>query len=442
VSAHLVAPRAGRLPRAAITRRPIRLVLQVAAVTSVISGVFAFVVAPIQGLFSGSLFDFYVYLGGAQAAAHHGDIYALFQQQLHDPGLAGFDYPPLVAWLLEPLTWLPVRVAAIVWLWSMLACTATAAVVLSRSVLPETWPRLELAAIATFAFVPATFNLRLGQMEPLIFLILVLALVAYTRGRRLTCGALIGVAASLKLAPLVLIVLLLRRRWWRAAIVSACTVAASTVIGVLALGTAPLVEYATHVMPAFARQDGWIYNQSLNGVVDRLADHSVLGIEPGLLLIGVATAALGLVVLGLSTLLTSAGERSRTTRGMEFSCGVMAMLLAGSITWYLHYVLLLIPLFAIVGYLAAGEARRPRSLAIAVAACLLCTGVAGALLSDAPFVNVLLAKHGSALWWPLLQLTSLPAISLLALFVVAVRSMGPPTILIAAGARPRRRARI
>jgi alpha-1,2-mannosyltransferase len=406
----------------------------VAALASLIAGFLTFVVAPLQDRFSGSLFDFHVYLDGARAAAHHADMYAVFLQQLQNPQLSGFDYPPVVAWLLEPLTWLPLRVSAIVWIWLMLACTAAGCVVLSRTVLPRSWPRLELAALATFVFAPATFNLRLGQMEPVVFLLLVGALVTWMRGRRLTCGVLIGLAASLKLAPLVLIVLLLRRRWWGAALATVATAAGTTIVGVLALGAGPIAEYITRVLPALARQDGWVYNQSLGGVVNRVADHAVLTIQPEVLLIAACSTALGIAVLAVAALLTRPGERSGPVRGMEFACGLLAMLLAGSITWYLHYVLLLIPLFVVAGYLAAGVARQPSRLGGTAFACLLITGIGGAFLADASFVNVLLSKQGSLLWWPFLQLTSLPALSVLALFAACAVSFRGPRRL-ALGAR-------
>src|SRR4029077_11686573 len=109
----------------------------------------------------------------------------------------------------------------------------------------------------------------------------------------------------------------------------------------------------------FAREDGWLYNQSLSGVVNRLADHSVLTIEPSILAVAAIGVALGGCVVAITAALTAVKERSSPARALEYACGVVAMLLVGSITWYLHFVLLLIPFFCAAGYLAAGEARRP-----------------------------------------------------------------------------------
>src|SRR4029077_19954342 len=209
----------------------------------------------------------------------------------------------------------------------MLPCTGAAAVILARAALPASWPRLSVAALATVCFVPATFNLRLGQMEPLVLLVLALAFVSYVRGHRVTCGVLIGVAASLKLAPLLLVILLLRRRWWHAAAATGATVAVSVASGVIALGASPLIEYVTRVMPAFARQDGWIYNQSVNGVLNRLADHSVLTVGTTLMPIAMLSLVFAAIVVAVAAGITRPGQRSSSMRGVEFACAVMAMLL-------------------------------------------------------------------------------------------------------------------
>src|SRR5438445_359849 len=83
------------------------------------------------------------------------------------------------------------------------ACTLTATVVICRTLLPPAWPRWEIAVLAGFAFIPSTAGLWFGQMEPVVLLLVALALREWMRGREVRCGALIGVAAALKLGPLV-----------------------------------------------------------------------------------------------------------------------------------------------------------------------------------------------------------------------------------------------
>ena len=111
------------------------------------------------------------------------------------------------------------------WLWLTIVCTAVAAAIAAFALLPRTWPRLEIAALVTFLFSAATYNYWHGQMNPLIFLLLALALHAWVHEQQTRFGVLIGIAASIKLAPILLIVLIVRRRWWRAAAACAVTVA-------------------------------------------------------------------------------------------------------------------------------------------------------------------------------------------------------------------------
>ena len=260
-------------------------------------------------------------------------------------------------------------------------------------------------------------------MEPVVLLLLALALLAYLDGRRVRCGVLIGCAASLKLAPLLLVLLLLRRRWWRAGAASLGAVLATTAAGVLALGTGPLVEYVTKVMPALARQNGWLYNQSLSGALNRAAGHAVLTVQPPIPALAVSAVLLSVAVVAATLWLARPEHVTRSRRGIEFSCMVMAMLLAGTITWYLHYVLLLIPLLAVAGWLAIVRPPLPRLLVGALCACLLAVAVAGPFLADARFVNLLLAQRGTTWWWPLLQLSSLPVLSVALLFIATAATL-------------------
>ena len=267
------------------------LLLRAAAIASVIAGVITFVIAPIRGTFSGEFEDFGAYLGAAHAVANHSDLYAQFIHQHPNVALSGFDYPPVVAFLVQPLAWVPATAAAMIWLWLTVACTAAATGIAAFTLLPRAWPRLEISALVTFLFSAATYNYWHGQMNPVIFLLLALALHAWVHERQTRFGVLVGIAASIKLAPIVLVILVIRRRWWRAAGACAVTVAAGLALGVAAFGTATLHEYVTRVLPVLSAQDGWLYNQSISGVASRLFGHAVLTPQSGSLLISVLTYA-------------------------------------------------------------------------------------------------------------------------------------------------------
>jgi alpha-1,2-mannosyltransferase len=411
-------------------RRPLagehvwKTVLRAAALATAVYAAMVFVIAPLTGHFSGRLEDFQYYWDVARVSAAHGDIYAAFTQQDQNVALSGFDYPPAVALVLTPLALLPFHTAATMWLLLEVAALVAGCILVARTVLPEAWPRVELAILAAFLFGPAVYNLWLGQMNPVIFLLLALALHSWVRGHEIRCGVFIGIAAAIKLAPIVLLILLLRRRWWKGAGATAAVLALSAGSGVLAFGVHTTVEYVQSVLPVLSRDDGWLYNQSWFGVVNRLGAHSVLAFEPGVLAMRVVELSLAAVSVLAAAWTVRSAETDPTRRGAQFGAGILAMLLAGSITWYSHDIHLLIPLAAGAA-LAASMPGRRRALVIALVAALVSTAVVARGLISVASMQSIVAVSQTPLWWPLLQLTSLPALStalLLAATVAALRS--------------------
>jgi alpha-1,2-mannosyltransferase len=209
----------------------------------------------------GEFEDFGAYLAAAHSVVNHTDLYAQFIHQPPTVALSGFDYPPVVAFLVQPLAWVPANAAAMLWLWMTIACTAAATGIAAFALLPQRCTRLEISALVTFLFSAATYNYSHGQMNPVIFLLLACALHAWLHGHQTRFGIVIGIAASIKLAPIVLVVLIVRRRWWRAGAACALTVAAGLALGVAAFGGATLHEYVTRVLPV-PRTDGCTTSRS------------------------------------------------------------------------------------------------------------------------------------------------------------------------------------
>src|SRR6202035_4496848 len=255
-------------------------------------------------------------------------------------------------------------------------------------------------------------------MNPVIFLLLAFALHAWVNGRQTRFGVLIAIAASIKLAPIVLVVLIIRRRWWRAAGACAVTVAAGLALGVAAFGTATLHEYITRVLPVLSAQDGWLYNQSISGVVSRLFGHAVLIPQSGSLLIRLVTYAVLAAMLCLLFFAIGPTARSRQISGAEFAAATLLMLLASTITWYAHYVTAIIIVFGAVGLMALDREWRSRALVVSTTAFV----VAIALLAPLLIANVSSSTQLTALshtpwWWWLTQVASLPAICAAAMLV-------------------------
>ncbi len=404
--------------RSPATRRRGLLLIRVVAIAAAVAGALDFVIAPIQGHFTGEFEDYQDYLAAAQAVAHHGDIYGSFLNHVQPIPVQGFDYPPIVAWLLQPLAGLPSTTAATAWLLVLLACTVAGTAIIAFELLPATWPRLELTAIFSLLYAPATYNLWHGQMSAVVYLLLALALRSWLRGKQTSLGVYIGIAALIKIAPVLLVVLLMRRRWWAACASLGATLALGLGGGIIALGFTTLREYVTRVLPIIGQQNGWIYNQSAAGAMNRLIAHSVLAFQPSSLALTILTVAVAVAAVAVAALLVRPAETSRDLRGGQFAMGILAMLLAGSVTWFWHLGALLIVLAAAAAQVAGGTIRHPRPVLVAGFAALSVTGLLAPLFIASASMSGLIAVSRTWLWWPALQLISAPAFAIAALFVV------------------------
>ena len=404
-----------------LTPLQLRFLLSLGAAGAALVALKSFVLDPLTGHFGGPFEDFAAYIGAARSMAHGGSPYAQFSSAT--PVMSGFTYPPFGAVLVRPLAVLGDHAALSVWLAISLACTVAAAVIVVRTALPARWPRLQLAVLAALAFAPAAYNYWHGQINGVILLLLSVAYWGYVRDRRLTVGIALGVAAGIKVAPVVLLLLLLRRGWWRSAAAMLATVAATVVTAIVALGPATTATFVSTVLPVLSRANGWLYDQSLTGLVSRVANQSVLVVHPVALTVSAACTLAGAAVLAAALLTAQRSPRSDAERGAEFGMGVTAMLLAGSIAWFPHFTALVIPLFATAGLVASRGWRTERRLLAASVTALIVFGVVAPFGIAAMTMPGLIALSASPLWWPFLQLCSLPCLSALWLFVELCRSL-------------------
>ncbi|HVC41555.1 MAG TPA: glycosyltransferase family 87 protein [Candidatus Saccharimonadales bacterium] len=415
--------------RSPAMRRRGMLLIRVVAIASAVAGVLDFVIAPLQGRFTGEFEDYKDYLAAANAVTQHNDIYGSFLNHVQPIPVQGFDYPPIVAWLLQPLAGLPSTTAATAWLFVLLGCTVAGTAIIAFELLPATWPRVELTAIFALLYAPVTYNLWHGQMSAVVYLFLALALRSWLRGKQISLGMYIGIAALIKIAPVLLVVLVVRRRWWAACASLAATLTVGVGGGILTLGAGTLREYVTRVLPVIGQQNGWVYNQSAAGAMNRLVGHSVLAFQQSSLALTVVTVLVAVAAVAVAAWLVRPNEVSRDIRGGEFAVGILAMLLAGSVTWFWHLGALLIVLASVAALVAGGAIQRPRMVVVAGWTALLTTGLIAPIVIASVSMTGLAALSRTWLWWPALQLISAPAFAIGALFlilVVALRPQSPP----------------
>ena len=136
----------------------------------------------------------------------------------------GFTYPPFAAAVIWPLAHAPVAVAEHVWLVATVACSAAFLLVVCDH-LPDPpdarWFTIAVVSVAVWS-VPVVFTARIGQINAFLALaVLVDALIISPRSK--AGGVLSGVAAAIKLTPLVAVLYFAAARRWRAAATSLAT---------------------------------------------------------------------------------------------------------------------------------------------------------------------------------------------------------------------------
>lgn len=278
--------------------------------------------ALVVGALAGGLPDLHVYRYGGSAVLHQTGLYAADDPVTGYP----FTYPPFAAVLMVPLAVLPNAAAAALWsAASLAALMATVAVVLRARGGPAPPAVVAGVGVAALALEPVWQTLSFGQVN----LLLVLALlVDLQRPERRWSGVLVGIAAGIKLTPLVLVVLLAATGHRAAARRAIVTFAATVVLGVLAVPkeaasywTDGLLDARRVGPPALA------HNQSVHGALTR-----VLG-EPAPTWLWVAVAA----PTAIAVLVVAVRWWSRDRVAATCLAGI-AMLVASPVSWSHHWV--------------------------------------------------------------------------------------------------------
>ncbi|SDG03923.1 alpha-1,2-mannosyltransferase [Lentzea fradiae] len=214
----------------------------------------------VRSLGSGVL-DLRVYLEGGAAWRSGTDLYTA---DFHGPNGLPFTYPPFAALLFSAFTPLPLPVAAAVFTAAGIALFVAAC----RAAAPHGQAAYGLAALCLL-LEPLRGGLDLGQVNlVLIGLVALDCLLPRTPWPR---GLLVGLAAAIKLTPLVFVLFFLCRKRWRPALTVVATFAACALTGWL-LAPGQSQRFWFHAMLDPERVGGLAYsaNQSLRGLLFRL----------------------------------------------------------------------------------------------------------------------------------------------------------------------------
>jgi alpha-1,2-mannosyltransferase len=223
--------------------------------------------------------DIQVYLMGARhlTSAH---LYSLYLPGVHLP----FTYPPFSTLFFWPLTLVSTGVATVVWAIVNLAALVTIIGVTLMTVHPEMragaagvpWATVAMLIGPAVLIEPVMLDMSFGQIN--LVLVALVLLDATTRvgvGRRtLPRGVGIGIAAAIKLVPVIFVPYLLVTRQFRAVLTTLVTIVVCT-LAAFALNPSASAAFWTRYVNDQARIGTVTYvsNQSLEGALDRVTHH-------------------------------------------------------------------------------------------------------------------------------------------------------------------------
>ncbi|WP_052684985.1 glycosyltransferase 87 family protein [Lentzea aerocolonigenes] len=271
--------------------------------------------------------DLQVYRTGGLAWLKGLPLYVGFPGELAEFNLP-FTYPPIAAVLFSGLTFLPVWLANTLMTMISFLCLSVVCFVVTRRLTPRTnvvWTVSAAVPVAAFALEPVHSTFAYGQINLLLMAFVVVDCLAVTDRR--WRGMLVGLAAALKLTPLIFVLYFAVRRDWRAALTSVATFAGLAGAGFV-LAPRDSAEFWFHNVLDGSRVGGIAYmtNQSLRGVLHRL--------NPGQ-----STEMLLWVLLSAVVVLLAVVAARRTRHDVVALVAIaIAGLLVSPISWSHHWV--------------------------------------------------------------------------------------------------------
>jgi hypothetical protein len=240
--------------------------------------------------------------------------------------------PPSTAMLHLPYTWLPFGVALVIHRFES-GLLFVASVFITGLALPKESRVLGwlVGSLALLTFQGIVISLAVGQIDGWVMLGLAIAFYGVRTRRWGLVGIGIGVAATLKVTPILLLAYLVLRRQWRAAFVGAATCIVLVGAGTSVAGFSDLRTFVTDVAPKLGAGSIDSQNQSLPAYAARVlgGDTNFLDLQAGL----GGYRYLGL--FGAAALILTIAWRRRTHPLTPLEIGVVLLvsLVFAPITW-------------------------------------------------------------------------------------------------------------
>ena len=344
-----------------------------------LAGLFYLVAKPVRDA-SRDYFSYYI---GA-AAMHYDDPYALetFESVAAATGIefAGlFLYPPTFAILLQPALLISPYAGSLLWFGVNLGLLLIGIGILLRySNIRDHRIRAGLLLLP-IVFTPVFMTFYLGQVNILIFLLIVLVWQTFLDGRRYTAGTLLALAAWIKLWPIILVAYFVWKREWK---VVAGAIIGSLLIGLLTLalaGIGPTTSFFIDRLPEISQgtEPGLDHlNQSIPGFFAKLFAPSSQYVEPLISspIMAQQGSRIAILLLVVSTIILCSWPmtlKDREQFSTEFMLVVLAAMLITGRLFESNLTLLLPAYFIIAEKLNSEQTMNWRQLALPIASVVL-----------------------------------------------------------------------
>jgi Glycosyltransferase family 87 len=284
----------------------------------------------------------------------------------------GTDPPTFLAFLIEPLSGLPLYTAYWIWQAVNLACLCVAIYLLIGPGSGLTLSMgLTLAALAAL-YPPVGSHIWFGQSKFPALLLLVLMMRSLRRGHEALAGVTLAIASLLRIFPFALVGYLLLQQRWRAIFY--------TTVGILVGGAATVALMGLDNCVSFVTAAGLLVSDSAADIrrdisiplfiarqLQAVAAHPSLFLEAAskALIISADTVIL---MATIQATLASADQQDRDSR--IFALWVATAVFLLPVAWDYDLVLMLIPFSQLAIIAARGEASR-RAIAMAILSYLL-----------------------------------------------------------------------
>jgi hypothetical protein len=166
--------------------------------------------------------DYYTYLSAAYALAHGENIYVSPSSTYENIGrqlgivtmLTPYANPTLTALLIVPLTFLPLRLGAAIWV-GLSGLAALVSGLILCSFTTEKWKQ-RLILLSTVAFVPILSTMNAGQVNLFALLATVASLYCLRQDRNVLGGIMLSISILLKPFAIGLVPLMIWHKKWKA----------------------------------------------------------------------------------------------------------------------------------------------------------------------------------------------------------------------------------